>query len=152
MADFNQAIKWLKEGKKVRREYWTVESLYCKYSDKVWGGSKMKEGIFFFKDNSENTLKTEFIFLDFEATDWEIYEEDDKLKTLNELEGTSQFNDNPSVKTGAVDVISLRREAIRDIEFFRKNRSSNPDYSKEELNGIERYIMWKNNLTEEDLK
>lgn len=47
---------------------------------------------------------------------------------------------------------TLKQGAIKDINFFRKNRSSNPDYSKTELNGVEKYIVWKNNLTEEDLK
>ena len=46
----------------------------------------------------------------------------------------------------------LKQEAIKEIKHFRKNRSSNPDYSKQELNGVEKYIMWKFNTTEEDLK
>ena len=77
MSDFKQAVQWLKEGKKVRRENWSVKNLYCKYSESVWSGNNFKEGIFFFKDNSKNTIKEEFTFKDFEATDWEIYEEKD---------------------------------------------------------------------------
>ncbi len=45
----------------------------------------------------------------------------------------------------------IKQEAIREIKFFRKNRSSNPDYSKTELDGIEKYIKWKFNIKEEDL-
>ncbi len=63
MSDFNQAIKWLKEGKKVRRYH---EGWYIK-------GLKMLNLL-----NIETgglCTHQEFSIPDFGATDWEIYEE-----------------------------------------------------------------------------
>lgn len=181
MANFNQAIKWMKEGKKVRKKSIFNKSFFIhlgikdsyrpSWDKQIWG---------------PGGEPYDFDITDFEADDWEIYckehewenlehtfplpgekefkitegnyckncgiEKPEELKTLNELEGTSQYNDNPPVKTGGADVLSLRRSAIEDVKHFRKNRSSNPDYSKTELDGVEKYIVWKNNLTEGDLK
>ncbi len=166
MADFNQAIKWLREGKKVRRS--TYGELIYGYLD--------GETLCF-----NNSNKHEFYIVDFEVTDWEIYCEEhewifeheqgcglndyackelkcnmgkckncgienpeEKLKTLEELEGTTQFNDGPKVKTGAVDVISLRREAIKHIKYAQKR-------TVDETNRTIRWIKRFFNITDEDL-
>ena len=60
MADFMTAVKWMKEGKKVRREYW-VSNLCC------FEGT----GTIEFNSSGKSLL-----FDSIEATDWEIYEED----------------------------------------------------------------------------
>lgn len=67
MADFMQAVKWMKEGKKVRRQNWCVgnyiylgkNSHYLYYDGKVFVTT----------------------YMDTEATDWEIYEEEVKEST-----------------------------------------------------------------------
>jgi len=43
-------------------------------------------------------------------------------------------------------------KTLKDIEELNTNRSSNEEYSKEELNGIVKWIKHFFNLTEEDLK
>ena len=74
MADFNQATKWLKEGKTVRREYWNNE-IVCGKSDHVWSGKKMQSGIYFYNINKiDMTLPDlRFDISDFSGKDWEIY-------------------------------------------------------------------------------
>ena len=64
MSDFNQAIKWLKEGKKVRREDWDEGCFYILLSQIEYQNLSGHDEEFdvFMKD-------------DFEANDWEIYEE-----------------------------------------------------------------------------
>ena len=65
MADFQQAIKWLKEGKKVRRKDWGNKTLYAEgdrfvnFTDQTGDCS----GYFFHEIRN------------IEANDWEIYEE-----------------------------------------------------------------------------
>ena len=65
MSDFNQAIQWLKEGKEVsarhyERSYLIMNYNYFECIDKVDG---------------HNYKDWKFNLADFEATDWEIYEE-----------------------------------------------------------------------------
>jgi len=52
----------------------------------------------------------------------------------------------------------LRQEAIKDIKEFREQREGKrewnflpPHFDKEAYEAIELYIMWKNNITEEEL-
>lgn len=61
MSDFNQAIKWLEEGKKVRRPSWEEKSYWIFGIDKVisWTDGR----------NAHIHLNQ------IEATDWELYEE-----------------------------------------------------------------------------
>ncbi len=65
MSDFSQAIKWLKEGKKVRRKYWQNEKLFLSEEEtsikEISGNESNSSGFIM------NTLEN------FEATDWEIY-------------------------------------------------------------------------------
>ena len=75
MSDFKQAIEWLKEGKKVRRKKWK-SNIICGISDSVWDGKEHKRGIYFYdKDKIHITINLKFSLKDFEATDWEIFEE-----------------------------------------------------------------------------
>lgn len=179
MADFNQAIKWVREGKEIRRKSWEGKSL---------------------KGYKPNYSEWRYSMEDFEATDWEIYcdehewemryikndklgvdgifyckncrmkKPEEELKTLEDLEGTSQYNDNPPIKTGGVDVISLKKEAIKDIRYYQKLLDELPEYfkkyshknnegkelPKETMEGVYRgkieYIKWKFNITQENLE
>ena len=60
MADFNQAIKWLKEGKKVRRNAFTQKDFFV-----VSGGTYI-----YWKEVGGGRWNPDM--LDYEATDWEI--------------------------------------------------------------------------------
>ena len=87
-----------------------------------------------------------------EKLDTEVY-----LPIKEELEGIDKTYSLGAKKEDFKGLIEkkfneLRQSTIKEIKFFRKNRSSNPEYSKEELNGVEKYIKWKFNITEEDLK
>lgn len=62
MASFNQAIQWMKEGKKVRRKY---------FDDKKFNIYLSERGIWYKYERAE--FRYPFNFEDFEATDWEIY-------------------------------------------------------------------------------
>jgi len=82
-----------------------------------------------------------------------------KLKTLKETateeEMAEYFEDIKEFDVKRITRVvkgNIRQSTIKDIKFFRKNRSSNPEYSKEELNGVEKYIKWKFNVEEGDLK
>ena len=61
MSDFKKAVKWLKEGKKVRRSTWGKKYYYyMKYSS--------------VREHSDGTeINAWFGKTHFEATDWEIY-------------------------------------------------------------------------------
>ena len=61
MSDFQQCIKWLKEGKKVRRPGFLSDASIFPIN-----------GSFYLGSNNEQRLFNFGIF-DFEATDWEIY-------------------------------------------------------------------------------
>ena len=63
LADFKQAIAWMKEGKKIRRRN---EGWYIK-------GNKMLN--LYGVETGNLCVHQEFSIPDFEATDWEIYEE-----------------------------------------------------------------------------
>ena len=163
MVKFNTAIKWMRAGKKVKRPSW-------------------KEGSYLILGVDESILykgiTSAHIHLNqIEATDWEIYpEKPEELKTLKDsvipvnkkaseinwnkkekpktlkdiVEGYSEIEFKTSSIAGFYE--ALKQEAIKDIKVLGKNRSSNEDFSKEELKGIDKYIKWKFNITEEDLK
>ena len=61
MSNFNQAIKWLKEGKKVRRPSWEENNYWILGIDEKIS----------FKDGTTTHIHVNQI----EAKDWEIYEE-----------------------------------------------------------------------------
>ena len=71
MADFNQAIKWMKEGRNVRRIHW-----------KDWSGFHLynADGIGIMFSNNRH-ISDKLSISDLEATDWEIYEE--KIESLS---------------------------------------------------------------------
>jgi len=61
MANFEQAIKWMKEGKKVRRD-WVGKDVFI-----------YLKGVYLYPLDNEGE-KWEFGINDFEATDWILYE------------------------------------------------------------------------------
>jgi len=65
MADFNQAIEWLKEGKKVKRKCWGDNSYIVENLSSISASFKFENG-------EDLWLSREM----FESTDWEIFEED----------------------------------------------------------------------------
>ena len=76
MADFNQALKWLKEGKNVHRgEHW-----YLKISD----DEIVCLGV---ETNKCAHISQSINLLDIDSQDWEIYEVQDKwnIKTTTSL-------------------------------------------------------------------
>ena len=77
MADFKQAIKWMKEGKKIRRpNYYEDDYSY------LHNGNVMM-------DNKENLAIT---LEQFEATDWEIYCEEHEWINYEDI-----INKNPAI-------------------------------------------------------
>lgn len=74
MSDFKQAIKWLKEGKKVRRAKWKFGYELHFYDDgyRIAGKSLPNTDDKDFFEVRCGSFKIE----DFEATDWEIFEEE----------------------------------------------------------------------------
>ena len=62
MADFMQAIQWMKEGKKVRRKVWTKRFfIYV-------------EGYDIYNEEGKLTKRFQY-FGHFKATDWEVLED-----------------------------------------------------------------------------
>ena len=64
MANFNQAIQWMREGKKVRRKNWVRADLYLFHEYGEIFRNKYLEGV---------AQPMIFTFSNFEAIDWEIY-------------------------------------------------------------------------------
>lgn len=73
MADFIQAVKWMKEGKKVRTKI-MVKNVYVYISC---------NRLFHKGCNSDSPLDSVWAF---EATDWEIYKEKDDWKLSDEVD------------------------------------------------------------------
>ena len=72
MADFKQAIKWMKEGRKVKSErYFEGDYFYIK-----------NDIIMFSSEGIDEDEKQGFELDDFEATDWEIYCEEHDWENL----------------------------------------------------------------------
>ncbi len=71
MADFMQAVKWMKEGMKVRRDRWD-ERLHIDYED--------SSDPFKFVNGVEGA--TLLLMGNFEGTDWEIYRDETSTKFL----------------------------------------------------------------------
>lgn len=72
MADFMQAIKWLKEGKKVRRPSFEEEEIDCisltDDSQEYRSIGFLRGGIF-----KKELRSCELQLRDYEATDWELF-------------------------------------------------------------------------------
>ena len=181
MADFNQAIKWLREGKKVRRSGWVKGSVLHNERGRILFGS-------------ENTTLLSCL-PNLEATDWEIYceehnfscyhirnrlecdstctetcsncgiekPEETKLKTLKDLGCLNKTHDHRT--RGDFCIVrksDLKQEAIKwvkyDIEVWR-NHAIPEGMTKEQIREVHNQAVrtrqfWKDrfNITEEDLK
>ena len=82
-----------------------------------------------------------------------------KLKSLKEImKAQVQDKSLSTILGSAVSIKLLRAEAIKDVkELRRKQGKYNPEedwciWGKGDIEGVIGYIMWKFNLTEEDLK
>ena len=105
MSDFQQVIKWLKEGKKVRRKSHDPKSYFI-----VYCGS---EGQF---ENCEGTYRT-FDMSDFEATDWEIYEEKIKIERRSFSESVAYIK--AKFDVGEIDEVTYRLHIAAIMEYFK---------------------------------
>ena len=66
MADFNQAVLWMQEEKKIRRKSWENPNMY------IFPGWANKFHYHTSKEDHDGP-SVDFKLEDFEATDWEIY-------------------------------------------------------------------------------
>ncbi len=73
MSDFKQAIKWMKEGKKVKRKLWQNSYIFLNKSK--------GEGDYKIEGDMLTTLEL-LGYYSFEATDWEIYEKEEEKANL----------------------------------------------------------------------
>ena len=109
MSDFNQAIKWLKEGKKVRRKGWN----YHWYNSFTGVGdinvSNICNPISGQMDEETNSATTYLTIDNVEATDWEIYEEF-FLTTINK--GINAFVEK---NTAVPNRVRLHSNAIKKL-------------------------------------
>jgi len=64
---------------------------------------------------------------------------ENKLKTIEDFELACVFKED------------LKATAIQDIEHYNTLQGEG-DYSDEQIRAVTEYIMWKNNITQEDLK
>ena len=67
MAEFKQAVKWMAEGKKVRRSCWDKDARYYKLL--AFGTDETIKGI----NTNNEEYQAYFDIDDFGADDWEIY-------------------------------------------------------------------------------
>ena len=65
MADFKQAVEWMKEGKKVRISSWPAKNLFVSLID--------VSPVFIFSDGENKVTDLAIGLDDIQATDWEIY-------------------------------------------------------------------------------
>lgn len=85
MSNFIQAGEWLKEGKSVRRKY------YLNPKFRIF----MKGALFFNSTRKDKEgLSHIFESKDFSATDWEIFEEDNKSLSDEEFESAYYCKEN----------------------------------------------------------
>lgn len=104
MADFTQAVKWMKEGKKVRCAKWGDENLHI-YQEKNF--------CTFVRDHEHEKVNW-LCSNEFEATDWEIYGE--KEKSLSDEIGTYVQSDAINVKYVKTAVKKLKERLYEDPE------------------------------------
>jgi hypothetical protein len=76
MSNFQQAVNWLKKGKKVRRRHWLGWNRFHLINDP-------QIGLLFETGNNMIRNADKISIQDIEAEDWEIYEE--KYTTLEEI-------------------------------------------------------------------
>lgn len=134
MADFKQAIEWMRDGKKVYLTSWTGKTQYAKMKSRFPVNIVWNDGI-------------DFDILDLDriaSNDWEIFEEKVELKTLKDIDW---YGDDSMLKG------RLKKEAIKHIKELRKNfKHGKFNFSCDMQDNLEEYIKWNNNLTDEDLK
>jgi hypothetical protein len=74
MANFMQAVKWMREGKKVRRKFYKSDPLTYIFDDEAWGilefNPEGEEDELF--GVGKNLMCPGFMIEDFEEDDWEI--------------------------------------------------------------------------------
>jgi len=99
-SKFKQAIKWLKEGKKVRRSIWNDEQ-YIFLCDDSFEGRKI-----LLQNNKEVHLK----FKQFDADDWEIYEEKEKTLSDKIYEKSFGFDGKLHVEDVKESIGNIKRE------------------------------------------
>lgn len=147
MADFKQAIQWMNEGKKVRRNYYH-EKVYTTYNKLLNKFSDMNiEGEFI------NNIRT-MTMTDFKATDWEIFHcIDDLIVTIQDLtkihakrfikipntiemnkEDANKIRENPKCYLGKIFGMNIEvSEALKEGECI-------VGYKKEIISEIQRRI------------
>lgn len=101
MADFKQAIEWMKEGKKVKRD--KNDIVYCKREDDE------------FIENQNYRLVT-FNIVDFEATDWEIYDKKDDWNLYSSCLNDVDDSSNHFWQINHDDVVILKEKILGDLE------------------------------------
>jgi len=179
MPSFNQALKWLLQGKSVKRTYW---SDHCPNMILDWN----KRDIVWDEDGSEVDFMTEFST----SNDWVVVEDPDKitmpmsfeieftgfslspggfgeflgyegkLKTLKDFHKSYLRHTCPIIET--VSTKTLKQEAINYIKKLEEKRKTDPerfDYNSKEkaMNDFAKVatIHWIKhffNITEEDLE
>lgn len=113
MADFKQAVEWMKEGKKVTRPTWAIDEYI--YEPKIT-----------LLDNEDKPCDWLRI-IHFEATDWEIYQEEDnwslpKSKIYYNVkydDGDREWEEEQKTEVYFVKDIETLKEKI--IDDFRSN-------------------------------
>lgn len=122
MADFKQAVEWMKEGKKVRRPYFNnaKHELYLT-REKGTGAVKVHNEAYQLRD------------YDYDATDWEIYEEDNWNTFEHGWEYVpSLYEDRPKKYT----LIKLKEKIIDDFSKVEQVRGINTIYNKKDVDEI----------------
>ncbi len=102
LGNFQQAIQWMKEGKKVRR--------------KDWGNKKLRgrlDNDFIFFDDESGKCDSHFLNVvsSIEANDWEIYEEE-KLTFEDIEEGRNEFL---KLRLDAPNRIKINKKTAEEI-------------------------------------
>jgi len=81
MVDFMQAVKWMREGKKVREEWWK-KGIYV-YPLTIDINSVIMRHL----DDKQEDERMQINLTCLEATDWQIYEMDSVKEIINKRGG-----------------------------------------------------------------
>lgn len=117
MADFKQAIEWMKEGKKVRRKTWGNKLLFGELTGNM---------IYFMDGERYCEFKIFHDLESIEANDWEIFEEADVVEI--------KFDGKPG--SGKTHLLQKVLEMLQEKDFV----ISECDYDKHIL----KIKNWKN--------
>lgn len=118
MADFAQAIEWMKEGKKVMRPYFK-EFYFAMDKDK----GILPQG-----------MNYELKVYDYQAEDWEIYGEEDNWNMKDNLR--DEYNPNKQL-TDINGLITLKEKILDDI---RSKDFVDGGFSLEDIEDIEEIL------------